>query len=290
MSFADTHSDDSNDVGRSDSPDGDNGVNPETIGLVDTHCHLSDKRFDEDRDATIERARAAGVTHIVAVGGGGPIEASEASADLAARYPFLRSTSGIHPHDATSFDPKTEARVEALLSRPEVAAVGETGLDYYYEHSPKQVQRDALARHIALARKHDLPIVLHCRDAESDLRDVLTSEWPDTAKGVVHCFTGRYEDARWYLDKGLTVSFTGIFTFKKSGDLRDVARKLPLDRLMVETDSPYLAPMPYRGKRNEPAYVVHVADMLAELHETTRDAVVKATAANARDLFFPELP
>jgi len=287
MSFADTHSDDSNDV---DSPDGAGGANAETIGLVDTHCHLADKRFDEDRDATIERARSAGVTHIVAVGGGGPIEASEASADLAARYRFMRSTSGIHPHDAASFDSKIEARVEALLSRPEVAAVGETGLDYYYEHSPRQVQRDALARHIALARKHDLPIVLHCREAESDLRDVLASEWPDSAKGVVHCFTGRYEDARWYLDKGLTVSFTGIFTFKKSGDLRDIARKLPLDRLMVETDSPYLAPMPYRGKRNEPAYVVHVADMLAELHETTREAVIEATAANARDLFFPELP
>ena len=290
MSFADTHSDDFNEVGSSDGPDRANGVNAETIGLVDTHCHLADKRFDEDRDATIERARSAGVTHIVAVGGGGPIEASEASADLAARYPFMRSTSGIHPHDAASFDSKIEARVEALLSRPEVAAVGETGLDYYYEHSPRQVQRDALARHIALARKHDLPIVLHCRDAESDLRDVLASEWPDSAKGVVHCFTGRYEDARWYLDKGLTVSFTGIFTFKKSGDLRDVARKLPLDRLMVETDSPYLAPMPHRGKRNEPAYVVHVAEMLAELHETTREAVIEATAANARDLFFPELP
>jgi TatD DNase family protein len=260
------------------------------IGLVDTHCHLSDKRFDDDRDAAIQRARDAGVTHIVAVGGGGPIEASEASADLAAKYPFLRSTSGIHPHDAEHFDAETEARVEALLARPEVVAVGETGLDYYYEHSPKDVQKDALARHIALARRHELPIVLHCRDSEDDLREVLDSEWPGAARGVVHCFTGEYEHARWYLDKGLAVSFTGIFTFKAADALRDVARRLPLDRLMVETDSPYLAPIPHRGKRNEPAFVAHVADKLAELHETTREAVVEATATNARDLFFPDLP
>ena len=262
--------------------------NAAAVGLVDTHCHLSDKRFEEDRDEAVARARAAGVTHIVAVGGGGPVEASEFSADLARAYPFIRATAGIHPHDAASFDAATERRVESLLARDEVVAVGETGLDYYYDHSPREVQKDALARHIALARKTGLPIVLHCRDAESDLRDVLTSEWPGPARGVVHCFTGKWDDARWYLDKGLAVSFTGIITFKNADALRDVARKVPLDRTMVETDSPYLAPVPHRGKRNEPAFVLQVAEAMADLHDVSAAAVVEATAATARRLFFDD--
>jgi len=256
------------------------------LGLVDTHCHLADPAFDEDRDAAIARARADGVTHMVAVGGGGPIEASEASADLAARHPFLRSTAGIHPHDAASYDDATEARIEALLARAEVVAVGETGLDYYYDNSPREQQRGALARHIGLARKHDLPIVLHCRDAEDDLRSVISSEAPDGLRGVVHCFTGGFDDARWYLDHGLMVSVTGIITFKSADELRDVVRRLPLDRLMVETDSPYLAPVPNRGKRNEPAFVRHVAQSLAAIHDTSIDDVVARTGANAGSLFF----
>ncbi len=260
------------------------------IGLVDTHCHLSDKAFASDRVATIERALAAGVTHMVAVGGGGSLaESSVASADLAAEYPFLRSTAGLHPHDATSYDDDAERAIEELLARPEVVAVGETGLDYHYMNSPEGAQRDALARHLALAERHRLPVVLHCRDAESDLRDIIAAERPGGLTGVVHCFTGGLEDALWYIERGLVISFTGIITFKKAVELRDVARQLPLDRLMVETDSPYLAPTPYRGKRNEPAYVVHVAEALAELHETTVERVAEATANNARELFFRDL-
>jgi TatD DNase family protein len=255
-------------------------------GLVDTHCHLADHAFDPDRSDVIERALAAGVTRIVAVGGGGPIEASERSAELAALHPFVRATAGIHPHDASSYDDGIEARIEALLVREEVVAVGETGLDYHYDNSPRDVQRTALARHVALARAHDLAIVLHCRDAERDLRDVLESEAPAGLRGVVHCFTGGYEDARWYLDHGLVVSFTGILTFKKADGLRDVARRLPLGRLMVETDSPYLAPAPNRGKRNEPAWVVHVAEALATVHGTGPDEVAEKTSANADALFF----
>ena len=255
-------------------------------GLIDTHCHLSDGRFDADRDAVIARALAAGVDRIVAVGGGGPIELSEAAAELAASRPFLRATAGIHPHDARSYDDATERRIEALLDRPEVVAVGETGLDYYYEHSPRREQRRSLARQLALSRARDLPIVLHCRDAEHDLREVLDAEAPGTLSGVVHCFTGRYEDARWYIDKGLLVSFTGILTFKKADALREVARRLPLDRLMIETDSPYLAPVPNRGKRNEPAFVVEVAKALAELHAKTIPEVAEVTSRNAESLFF----
>jgi TatD DNase family protein len=256
------------------------------VNLIDTHCHLSDESFDTDRADVIARAREAGVCKIVAVGGGGPIEESEKSAEIAALHDFIRATAGIHPHDSSSYDDATEARIERLLARPEVVAVGETGLDYYYENSPRPEQRDSLARHVALARKHDLPIVLHCRSAERDLREVLDSTAPGSLRGVVHCFTGSYEDACWYLDKGLLVSFTGIITFKKAQDLREVARRLPLDRLMVETDSPYLAPVPKRGRRNEPAYVVHVAEMLATLHSVDVDDVVAATGANAEALFF----
>ena len=254
-------------------------------GLVDTHCHLTDARFEDDRDAVIARALEAGLTHMVAVGGGGPVEASEQALELARRHPFLRSTAGIHPHDAKNFDAATEARVAALLGERECVAVGETGLDFYYNHSPADVQKDALARHIALSRRFDKPIVLHCRDAEAELREVLASEAPGGIRGVVHCFTGSYDDARWYLDYGLLISFSGILTFPKSESMRETAARLPLDRLMVETDSPYLAPAPHRGKRNEPAFVARVAERLADVQQTTLDKVLEATGRNAADLF-----
>jgi TatD DNase family protein len=257
-----------------------------SVGLADTHCHLTDRAFADDVDAVIARARAAGVTHIVAVGGGGPIEASEAAADLAAHHAFIRATAGIHPHDASTYDDAIEARISALLDAGRIVAVGETGLDYYYDNSPRDAQRASLARHLALAARYDVPVVLHCRDAESDLREAIAAERKLPLAGVVHCFTGTYDDARWYLDAGLMISFTGILTFKKADELREVARRLPLDRLMVETDSPYLAPMPYRGKRNEPAYVAHVAAALAELHGTTPQHVAATTGLNAAQLFF----
>jgi TatD DNase family protein len=256
-----------------------------TARLVDTHCHLTDPRFAEDQDAVIERALAAGLTHIVAVGGGGPVEASEAALELARKHPFLRSTAGIHPHDAKDFDAATEARVAALVAERECVAVGETGLDYYYNLSPADVQRDALARHIALARRTRKPIVLHCRDAEADLRAVLASESPGGIRGVVHCFTGTWEDARWCLDFGLAISFSGILTFPKSLAMRETAARLPLDRVMVETDSPYLAPVPHRGKRNEPAYVARVAECLAGIHHTDLETVHELTGRTAAELF-----
>jgi len=256
-----------------------------SVGLVDSHCHLTDARFDDDRSDVIARALEAGLTHIVAVGGGGPIEASEAAADLAAAHPYLRSTAGIHPHDAASYDDAIEGRIEALLAKPQVVAVGETGLDYYYEHSPRAAQCEALSRHVALARRFDKPIVLHCRDAEEDMRAVLSREAPGGIRGVVHCFTGSHDDARWYIDYGLIVSFSGILTFPKSSSLRETAARLPVDRLMVETDSPYLAPVPHRGKRNEPAYVAHVAATLAATCGTSIEKIVESTAVNAASLF-----
>ena len=256
------------------------------VGLADTHCHLSDEAFASDRTEVIERARAAGVTHIVAVGGGGPLPSSQDAAALAAQWPFIRATAGIHPHDASSYDDAVEDALTELLELPDVVAVGETGLDYHYQHSPPSVQRQALARHLALARARGLPVVLHCREAAADLRDVISAEAPQGIEGVVHCFTGSYEEARWYLDQGLLVSLTGIITFKNARELQDTVGRLPLDRLMVETDSPYLAPVPHRGRRNEPAHVSLVAHRLAELQRTSFERVVEATAANAARLFF----
>jgi TatD DNase family protein len=256
------------------------------MSLVDTHCHLSDRAFRGDLHAVIARAREAGVERIVAVGGGGPVADSERSAEIAAEHDFIRATAGIHPHDASTYDDETEATLERLLTRTRVVAVGETGLDYHYDNSPRDVQRDVLARHLQLARKHDMPIVIHCRKAEPDLHDVLAAEVSGELRGVVHCFTGDYEDARAHIDKGLLVSFTGILTFKNADALREVARRLPLDRLMVETDAPLLAPAPHRGKRNEPAWVGRVVEVLAQLHGTDVDTVADATTNNAVDLFF----
>jgi TatD DNase family protein len=265
----------------------DAGPSAASLGLTDSHCHLTDKRFSEDQADVIARARQAGVSRIVAVGGGGPIEDSEASAALAAADPDLSATAGIHPHDAKSYDDAIEARIVALIEQEAISAVGETGLDYFYEHSPREVQCQALARHLALGKRYKLPVVIHCRDAEAELREVLAAENGKETRGVIHCFTGGYDDARWYIDHGLLISFSGILTFKTSDSLRETAARLPLDRLMVETDAPYLAPSPYRGKRNEPGYVVETAKVLAELHGTTVERVAELTSANAESMFFP---
>ncbi|RMD83870.1 MAG: TatD family deoxyribonuclease [Candidatus Dadabacteria bacterium] len=254
--------------------------------LVDTHCHLADEAFDSDRPAVVERARRAGVTRIVAVGGGGPIEHSEKSAALAAADPAIRATAGIHPHDAAGYDDAVEARIEKLLAKPEVVAVGETGLDFYYENSPRAAQRAVLARQLALAERYRLPVVLHCRNAEAELLDVLRAERQPPIAGVVHCFTGDYETARRYLDLGLCISLTGIITFKKATALREVVRRLPLERIMVETDAPYLAPEPHRGRRNEPAHVALIARFLAELTGRPFEEVAATTTAVAERLFF----
>jgi len=256
-------------------------------GVIDSHCHLSDKVFAGDLEGTIARAHEAGVARIVAVGGGGPVEDSETSADIARSHDSIRATAGIHPHDAKNYTDETELRLQALLERAEVTAVGETGLDYHYEYSPRRVQRKALARHLALAVRYRKPVVIHCREAESDFVDVWDSEGPIESGGVMHCYTGGYKDACKAIDRGLLISFSGILTFRSSDDLRDTARRLPLDRLMVETDSPFLAPEPHRGKHNEPAFVIATARVLAEIHGVAYEEVARTTSANALATFFP---
>jgi TatD DNase family protein len=258
--------------------------------LIDAHAHLHDSAFDPDRPEVLARARAAGVEAIVCVGAtDGPLGAHEA-VRLAALTrpdggPALWAVVGIHPHDV---DRMTEADLEeirGLCARPEVVGVGETGLDYYYDHSPREAQIDAFRRFARLAREVHKPLVVHVRDAHAEALEILAAERVGEVGGQVHCFTGTPEDARRYLDLGMHVSFTGIVTFRRSEAIQEAARQVPLDRLLIETDSPYLAPIPRRGRRNEPAFVRHVAEFLAELRGMTLADLACATTQNARALF-----
>jgi len=192
---------------------------------------------------------------------------------------------GMHPHDAKGVSEEDFRRLKDLTADPKVVAVGETGLDFYYNHSPRQIQIEIFCRFIHMARETGLPLVVHNREAQREVVEILRREGKGDLRGVVHCFTGNYEDAREILDMGFYLSFTGIITFKNADSLREVVRKLPLDRVLVETDSPYLAPVPYRGKRNEPAFVRYVAEALAQVKGLSLQEVAQATTDNARKLF-----
>ncbi len=256
---------------------------------VDSHCHVTASEFDEDRDAVLTRARAAGVELLVAIGSGYGIEDAERAAVLAERNPHIVATAGVHPHDARLWDPSAADVIARCLERPNVVAVGECGLDYWYEHSPREVQRRALADQLALARERDLPVSIHVRDRGEDayreLMELWKSEGGGRLRGVLHCYTHTEPYARRAIDEGLFISFSGILTFKNDRGLRDVAAALPLDRLLVETDAPLLAPQGFRGKRNEPARVVQVGEVLAAAQRRSLEDVAAATAANARALF-----
>jgi TatD DNase family protein len=236
-------------------------------------------------DAVVRRARAAGVEKIIVVGGAGELSSNEAALALAASHPGLYATVGMHPHDAKDVSDGDLRKLQALTERPKVVAVGETGLDYYYNHSPRDVQCDLFTQFIHMACETDLPIVVHERDAAQDVAALLRCEGKGKVRGVIHCFTGNYEAACAYLDLGLYLSFTGIITFTKADSLREVVRKVPLERMFVETDSPYLTPVPHRGKRNEPAYVCFVAETVARVKGMPLAEVARATSANVRELF-----
>ena len=256
---------------------------------LDSHCHLTADEFAEDRAAVLERAREAGVQGLIAIGSGyGAARLAEA-ADFAEGQPGVYATSGVHPHEASELDDAVKTRVRETLARPGVVAVGECGLDYYYENSPRDAQREAFAWQVGLARELDLPLSIHVRDrgeeAYDELLEILVAEGGGDVAGVLHCYTGSLAFALRGLDAGLSVSFSGIVTFKQATELREVAEALPLDRLLVETDAPFLAPEGHRGKRNEPAWVGRVGETIADLHGVSVDAVAEATAANARRLF-----
>ncbi|MEO8601824.1 MAG: TatD family hydrolase [bacterium] len=252
--------------------------------LIDSHCHL-DMEFDADRDVVLARARTAGVGAMVTIGAGGPFSANTAAVSLAAEHAEIYATVGVHPHEAASVSDATIAKIEALAAAPKVVAIGETGLDYHYEHSPRAAQRDAFARFIQLARRLTLPVVVHLRDADDDAVAVMQAEGARETGGVIHCFSGDAASARRFLDLGFHISFSGIVTFKTADALREAARLVPRQRLMIETDAPFLAPIPYRGRRNEPALVVHTAARLAEVRGEAIADLARATADNTRRLF-----
>ena len=256
---------------------------------IDSHTHVTASEFDADRDAVMERARAAGVEGFVAIGAGWGIEANEAAVALAAREDDVFAAVGVHPHDAKLLDDAGRARIRAWLERPRVVAVGECGLDYHYMNSPREVQRAVFAEHVAMARGRDLPVVIHVRgddgEAWEELLDIWLAEGRGDVTGVLHCYTGSLDFACRALDARLDVSFSGIVTFKTAGDLREIAAALPLDRILVETDCPLLAPVPHRGQRNEPAHVAAVGATIANVRGIPVEEVARATAANTRRLF-----
>ncbi len=255
------------------------------VPLVDSHCHLDQDAFDDDRDAVIARARAAGVHRMITIGAGGPLASNRAAVALAEHDPDIFAAVAVHPHDASEITADTYTALRALWAHPKVVAVGETGLDYYYRHSPPETQREHLRRFVREAGRAALPLVIHCRDAFPDLLAILREEDAAAIGGVIHCFSGTRAEAEACLALGFALSFSGIVTFKNADDLRDVVRATPPDRLLIETDAPFLAPVPHRGKRNEPALVRYVAEEVARATERPLAEVAALTSANTERVF-----
>jgi TatD DNase family protein len=257
-----------------------------TLELVDTHCHLDPSYFPAGPDEALSRAAGEHVVGFVVVGVGSDLGPARAALGLAARMPSrIAAAVGVHPHDATTLTEALYAELAPMAHDPRVVAVGEIGLDYHYDHSPRDVQRATFARLVALAREVRKPIVVHTRAAPDDTLEVLESEGARDVGGVIHCFSEDKRFASRALDLGFDLSFSGIVTFKSAVSVHEVAAWAPLDRILVETDSPYLAPVPLRGKPCEPAYVVHTARRVAELRGMTLEALAAATTANARRRF-----
>ena len=260
--------------------------------IVDSHCHLDDPAFDKDRDEVLDRAREAGVDLLLTIGTGDGPPDLEPAIRLADRYDGVYATVGVHPHDAGKADAGTFDHLERLACHPKVVAIGEIGLDFHYENSPRDTQRDVFARQMELAQQLRKPIIIHTRDAWEETIALLETHWHDTGlEGIMHCFSGNETQARRALDMGLLIAFGGILTFSRVDELRDTASRLPLDRLLVETDAPYLTPAPFRKiRRNEPCYVVETARKLAELKHLTFEEVAEATTVNFRRLFHLQAP
>jgi TatD DNase family protein len=255
------------------------------VGLVDSHAHLDSEDYRGDLEAVVERARAAGVTRIVCIGLWRSPGSFGDALDLAAGRPALFSaTAGVHPHECARVPEADWARLGELARDPRVVAVGETGLDFHYDHSPRPAQEECFRRSLRIAREAGKPAVIHVREADAACAAILGSEGVPPAGGVIHCFTGDAAAARRYLDMGLFLSVAGVVTFKAAEALREAVRIVPRDRLLVETDCPYLAPVPFRGKRNEPAWVARTAEKVAELWGTTLEEVGEITSGNARRL------
>ena len=260
-------------------------MNSRPPALIDTHCHIQTEKFDDDRDEVLSRARDAGVETLIVVGGAGDLSTNDLAVRLAEAHPGLYATVGMHPHDAKDVGAEDMDRLRGLAGHPKVVAIGETGLDFHYDHSPRDVQREMFERFVALAMETRLPIVVHNRESDREVAETLRERGGGRLEGVIHCFTSDAAAARTFLDLGFYLSFSGIVTFRNAEALRDIARWVPLDRLLIETDSPFLAPVPKRGRRNEPAYVRFVAETLAEVRGVAVDDIAGAVSDNARTLF-----
>lgn len=253
------------------------------MNLFDSHCHLEDDRFEYDWRDALSRMGEAGVTRCVLCGSDMP--SCERIAELLPKSPMLYGTVGIHPHEAKNFSDGDLARMDELLKRPHIVGVGEIGLDYFYDLSPRDAQKEALVKQLNFALERGKPVVFHVRDAHGDMTELLSARRSALPRGVFHCFSGSVETAKQYLDMGFYISFAGPVTYKNASKLQEVARYVPADRLMVETDSPYLAPVPMRGKRNEPAYVAYVARVVAQLRDMDAEELARLAAANTCRLF-----
>jgi TatD DNase family protein len=263
------------------------------VALVDSHAHLDSPRYDADREELLQRAWQQGVRTVLSIGIGEGPDTMQQALELSRSYaskpglPRVLATAGIHPHEAQLADQAALAKLEDLLANPDVLAVGEIGLDYYYDHSPRSQQKQAFAQQMEVAAAKRRPIIIHCRPSDGssnawdDTLEMIETTWVRTnLGGILHCFTGEWEHARRALDCGFLISFAGNITFPRAENIREVAAKVPLDRMLIETDAPFLAPLPYRGKRNEPAWVGLVADKVAEVRGTTAEQVASRTANN----------
>ncbi len=252
--------------------------------LIDSHVHLDDLRYDTDRNAVLQRAEAAEVEAMITIGC--DLATSRAAVTLAQAHPRVFATIGVHPHEAKEIKEGWYEAFRSLARQPKVVAYGEIGLDYHYDHSPREVQRERFREQIHLARELALPLVIHTREAQEDTVTILREEGAKDLGGVFHCFSGDAWLAKDALDLGFYLSFSGVLTFKNATMLRDIAKTVPLDRLMIETDCPYLTPVPYRGKRNEPAYVQYVAETLAEVRRNgSLESIARSTMDNTKRLF-----
>ena len=261
---------------------------------IDSHAHLDNKRYDSDRAEVFARARAAGVEAMLAIGNGdGPgTDTLDCAIKFAEQYDRVYATVGIHPHEAALAKPSDFEQLERLAHTPKVIGWGEIGLDYYYDHSPRDVQQAVFLQQMEMARGAKLPIIIHCRPSDNsenawdDALRLIREHWSSSGLGgVLHCFTGSVEHAKAALDLGFVISFSGNVTYPKAQNIRDAATMVPLDRMFIETDSPYLAPVPHRGKRNEPAYVVEVARQIAQLRKLSPEEIGCQTSQNFYNFF-----
>jgi TatD DNase family protein len=256
------------------------------MDLIDSHAHVDVSDFDPDRDAMLARARSAGVGMMLAIGNGPELDKLGAAIPFAEQHDWIYASVGIHPHEARHATDAHYRELDQLARHPRVIAWGEIGLDYHYDHSPRDVQAQVFCRQLEQARAAKTPVVIHCREAWPDCLKILDEEWRSSGLGgIFHCFTETMEEARRGMEMGFLVSFAGNVSYPKAQNLREVARQIPLDHLLIETDAPFLAPLPHRGKRNEPAYVAEVARTIANVRNLAADEVARGTSENFRKFF-----